>query len=104
MTGLQALSAPFPLTADSDAALRGPRAADPAYAPVRSPVHQLQDQLHKQHAADFGTDGSALDAFVQRADFGQRADKAPGWMRLALPLLLTLVLWALIFWIMGTVR
>lgn len=94
MTSSQALSAHFPTTADSEAARHGLRAADLIDSPVRWPVHQLQ----KLYQADFDAGESEM------AELAARADKAPGWMRLMLPLSLSIVLWAQIFWFVGMLR
>ncbi|MFM6830303.1 MAG: hypothetical protein ACKOVA_08260 [Novosphingobium sp.] len=91
MTGSHALSAEYSVTGWRDASLNGPRSAESVDAPVRSPVHELQDQLVMRHAANFDSMGDAL------FEHAHRTPKAPGWVRLFLPLSLSLGLWALIF-------
>ncbi|MDT0508612.1 hypothetical protein [Novosphingobium sp. MMS21-SN21R] len=95
MTGSHALSAEYSVVARRDASQSGPRSAEPIDPPVRSPVHELQDQLIMRQAAGFG------DATGEEL---RRADAAPGWVRLSLPFSLSLGLWALIFWIVSLVR
>jgi hypothetical protein len=99
MTGSHALSADFPFAADLDAVSgSGPRPAGTVDAPVLSPVHQLQDDLQRFHPAD-------ADSYTgMTADDAMLADKAPGWVRLMLPLTVSLGLWAVIFGVVGLVR
>lgn len=98
MTGSHALSAEYSVTGWRDASLNGPRSAEAVDAPVRSPVHELQDKLLTGQEAEYG---SVVDHLGEHAG---RNSKAPGWVRLSLPLLLSFGLWALIFWIVSLVR
>lgn len=60
----------------------GPREARAMDVPVHSPVHDLQHEILRAHEG-----GPASDS---------RADKAPGWVRLGLPVIVSLMLWAVI--------
>lgn len=65
-----------------------PRLADEAEAPVDSPVHALQRELAR------------LQPVVDGGDSQRR--KASGWVRLGLPLVLSIGLWFVIIQIIGT--
>lgn len=73
------------------------RQVDDRDAPVESPVHQLQHELSRLHAP---TQGS-----VPLSDLATAIhdEMVPGWLRLALPVALSLVLWALIFRVTGLI-
>ncbi len=92
MSGLSALSIKSPAVDPAYDPPRGPRVADTIDAPVTSPVHELQDQLQRLHAA--------------QADAGRAhsAMAAPGWVRLSLPLGMSVALWAGILWATGVLR
>lgn len=94
MSGSQALSVNTPALAENNARLPGPRVAVEVDTPVRSPVHDLQGQL--EQLQDFSPDGGHCSF-----DFGPRA---PGWIRLTLPIGLSLGLWSVIFWIVALLR
>jgi len=85
MSGLPVLSAERPSEVAESIALTttAPRPARREDAPVRSPVHQLQDELL---AGRFG-----------QAEGDSPPESASGWVRLALPLGLSVLLWTVIF-------
>lgn len=85
MPRLQTLSADLDYPVAHEAAQRAPRAADEIDAPIGSPVHALQEQLRRFEAP--------LDDLEYSAS--ARSDKAPGWVRLTLPMVLSMALWAL---------
>lgn len=74
----------------NDKAARGLRVADTVDAPIASPVHMLQDQLQR-----LGEDAASV---AQVMD-----DKAPGWIRLALPVALSVALWSVILRVTGLI-
>ncbi|MBB3860743.1 hypothetical protein GGQ88_002012 [Novosphingobium hassiacum] len=92
MSGLSALSIKRPAADAADNPPRGPRVADTIDAPVTSPVHELQDQLQRLNAAEPYSPGA------------QVATKAPGWLRVSLPLGMSIILWAGILWATGALR
>lgn len=69
---------------------RGPRVAETVDAPIASPVHRLQDQLQRlgEHTPDAAN---------------ERHERAPGWVRLALPVALSVALWSVILRVTGLV-
>lgn len=69
---------------------RGPRVADTVDTPIASPVHMLQDQLQR-----LGED--TAEAAIEMDE------KAPGWMRLGLPVALSVALWSVILRVTGLV-
>lgn len=69
------------LSEGRDGGLVAPRPAGPGDVPVQSPVHRLQSDL--------------LVATVHQTD--SHAEKAPGWVRLLLPVAVSLLLWSVIF-------
>lgn len=75
----------------TDRAARGPRIAADIDQPFGSPVHALQEQL--QRIGDL--DGPAETAYP----FAE--DKAPGWVRMGLPIALSVVLWTVILRVTG---
>lgn len=85
MSGSPVLSAELPSGVAENIAptLAVPRPARQEDAPVRSPVHQLQEELM---AGRFGqTEGDSP------------TESASGWVRLGLPLALSVLLWIVIF-------
>lgn len=85
MSGSPVLSAKLPSGVAENIAptLAVPRPARQEDAPVRSPVHQLQEELI---AGRFGqTEGDSP------------TESASGWVRLGLPLALSVLLWTVIF-------
>lgn len=91
MSGLPALSIELSAVSAGDHRVRGPRPADAIDAPVTSPVHELQDQLQRLNA---DSDGSTV----------HQPAKAPGWVRLSLPLGVSVILWTVILWATGALR
>lgn len=85
MSGTSALSSPPPIQrkAGKRQGHAVPRLANGEEAPVDSPVHALQQELIQIESAQ---DGPALSE-----------PKAPGWVRLTLPLVVSGVLWLGIF-------
>lgn len=69
--------------------VRQPRAADEVDVPVASPVHVLQEQLRCLG------EGQSVGAIAE--------DKVPGWLRLALPVVVSVGLWAIILRIVGVI-
>lgn len=92
MSGLSALSIKRPAVDAADNASRGPRVADTIDAPVTSPVHEMHDQLLRLNAAE------------PAAQPPPGATKVPGWLRLSLPLGMSVILWAGILWATGALR
>ncbi|MCX7284935.1 MAG: hypothetical protein NTX28_12970 [Novosphingobium sp.] len=92
MSAHSALSSPPP--AQGKASKRhdrvAPRLASGEERPVQSPVHALQQELIRTDA-------------VMRDSSGSSVQKAPGWVRLTLPLAASLALWAVIFQLVSMV-
>jgi hypothetical protein len=83
----------LPSAAVARPAGNGPRVANPVDAPIASPVHSLQDKL-------IGFD--ELDAGSEMA-YSFKAHKAPAWVRMALPVVLSIGLWAGILYAVGLI-
>ncbi|WP_156451980.1 hypothetical protein [Novosphingobium sp. CCH12-A3] len=85
MSGSPVLSAKLPSGVAESVApnIAVPRPARQEDAPVRSPVHQLQEELM---AGRFG-----------QAEGDSPTESASGWVRLGLPLALSVLLWTVIF-------
>jgi hypothetical protein len=71
----------------------GPRVANPVDAPIASPVHSLQDKLIRFDELDAGSDVA----------YSFKAHKAPAWVRMALPVALSIGLWAGILYAAGLI-
>lgn len=93
MSGSQALSVKMPAPATNHSR-RVPREAEGVDVPVPSPVHDLQGQLERLQ--DMVPEDRSVDPVV--------VPKAPGWVRLATPIALSITLWSAIFWIVGLFR
>ena len=98
MSNLQALPAevnvPFnqpPIVVDRP--VKGPRAANHVDSPIASPVHMLQDKLQR---LDDPNDGG-------ESAYAYNVNKAPPWVRMALPVSLSIVLWAGILYAVGVI-
>lgn len=93
MSGSQALSVKTPAT-ENHSRPRAPREAELVDAPVPSPVHELQIQLERfqDQASDDQVDDPSVDL------------KAPGWVRIAAPIAVSITLWSAIFWLVGLSR
>lgn len=75
----------------TDPSVRGPRGAAEVDAPITSPVHAMHEQLLR-----FGETGSG-----DETSFPFAEDKAPGWVRMGLPVGLSVVLWVVILRVTG---
>ena len=93
MSGLQSLSIDLPAYFADEPSVAGPRAAGSGEAPVASPVHDLQEQLARLNATP-----------TSENDLEPRHGRLPGWLRLSLPLAMSLMLWAGILWASGVAR
>lgn len=89
MSRLQALSADLDFPEESVLPVRGLWAADGLDAPLGSPVHELHVQLQQ------------LEEPVDHRDI--QSDKAPGWVRLTLPVIVSMALWTVILRITGLI-
>lgn len=69
------------------------RAANHIDSPIASPVHMLQDKLQQLDEPNNGSES----AYVYRAT------KAPAWVRMALPVTLSIALWAGILYVVGAI-
>lgn len=79
-----------PSAAAGRSAGNGPRVANPVDTPIASPVHSLQDKLIH---------------FDERSElaYSFKAHKAPAWVRMALPVALSIALWAGILYAVGLI-
>ncbi|CAH0496336.1 hypothetical protein [Novosphingobium sp. CECT 9465] len=75
----------------TDPVARGPRIAADIDQPFGSPVHALQEQLQK--IGDVNGPAETAYPFAE--------DKAPGWVRMGLPIALSVVLWTVILRVTG---
>lgn len=96
MSRSRALSRDLPDPDAGDISIRGPRPADGIDVPVASPVHDLQHQLQRL--------GDASVPYDYTEDERRASDKAPGWLRLSLPVAMSVVMWIGIFWASGVLR
>lgn len=71
----------------------GPRVANPVDVPIASPVHSLQDKLTRFDELDAGSEVA----------YSFKAHKAPAWVRMALPVALSIGLWAGILYAVGLI-
>lgn len=87
MSGMPLLSADAPadLAEAREGAIAVPRPAGPGDVPVQSPVHRLQSDLLAAGVLE-------SDSLAETA-----SEKAPGWVRLLLPVGVSLLLWSVIF-------
>lgn len=69
------------------------RAANHIDSPIASPVHMLQDKLQKMDEPNNGTES----AYVYKVA------KAPAWVRMSLPVTLSIALWAGILYVVGAI-
>lgn len=83
----------LPSVAASRPAGNGLRVANPVDAPIASPVHSLQDKL---------ISFDDLHASSEMA-YSFKAHKAPAWVRMALPVALSIALWAGILYAAGLI-
>lgn len=70
-----------------------PRVANPVDAPIASPVHSLQDKLIRFDELDAGSDVA----------YSFKAHKSPAWVRMAMPVGLSIGLWAGILYAVGLI-
>ena len=71
----------------------GPRVANPVDTPIASPVHSLQDKLICFDELEAGSEVA----------YSFKAHKAPAWVRMALPVGLSIGLWAGILYAVGLI-
>ncbi len=71
----------------------GPRVANHVDSPIASPVHMLQDKLQRMDEPK----GEGETAYAYNVA------KAPAWVRMALPVTLSIALWAGILYVVGII-
>jgi hypothetical protein len=76
-----------------DRSVNGPRMANHVDSPIASPVHMLQDKLQRM---DEPKD-------VGESAYAYNPTKAPAWVRMALPVSLSIALWAGILYVIGII-
>jgi hypothetical protein len=98
MSQPHALSVEVPVSASgipvaTDGVVKGPRVANPVDSPIASPVHILHDKLQQLDDLQ-NTDETA---------YAYSEGKAPAWVRMALPVSLSIALWAGILYAVGVI-
>ncbi len=76
-----------------DRSVNGPRVANHVDSPIASPVHMLQDKLQRMDEPK--GEGESAHAY--------NVAKAPAWVRMALPVTLSIALWAGILYVVGII-
>ncbi|WP_372730973.1 hypothetical protein [Novosphingobium sp.] len=98
MSQPHALSVEVPVSASklpvvTDKVVKGPRVANTVDSPIASPVHILQDKLQQLDEPKHG----------EETAYAYNVAKAPAWVRMALPVSLSIALWAGILYVVGAI-
>ena len=93
MSRLQTQALALDHAAEYEERVRRPRAVEGADAAIGSPVHDLHEQLELFEAPLGDAEPFAT----------TRSDKAPGWARLTLPVMLSMALWGVILSLTGVI-